>query len=216
MERDVNADFINRHYARLLRHVRRRIALSERARDIPLGELEAEDILDAVVERVLAEPDSKPGNVNHYVWLFVLCDRKLKEFAREYRSKHDGHIPLGETLDHAGKSRDSGEFDPENPLSFIGAEFDSEDINLESLIPDLRSKNPEEEVEIKDLLAWLESESHGWPYDEQIIFELHAVEGLSPEEIALVLNISMDESKNRVNSFQERVQESFRDRDVKS
>ncbi|MEY2439697.1 MAG: Sigma-70, region 4 [Verrucomicrobiota bacterium] len=59
----------------------------------------------------------------------------------------------------------------------------------------------------KDVMLHLEQDIRNWPRDEREVFELYFVEGLEPEEIAMVMNQSREKIQEVLASIQQRMRE---------
>jgi len=59
----------------------------------------------------------------------------------------------------------------------------------------------------KDIVAQLEQDMRNWPRPEREVFELYYVEGLDPEEIAMVTSQSLKTVRQNLESIQRRLRD---------
>jgi DNA-directed RNA polymerase specialized sigma24 family protein len=66
---------------------------------------------------------------------------------------------------------------------------------------------PAEIAARKDVVAQLEQDMRNWPRPEREVFELYYVEGLDPEEIAMVTGQSLKIVRENLESIQRRLRD---------
>jgi DNA-directed RNA polymerase specialized sigma24 family protein len=80
-------------------------------------------------------------------------------------------------------------------------------VRAEGLVPDPRAVPPDKIVAQKDLLEQLQHDLRNWPRPEREVFELYFVEGLEPEEIAIVTRQPLTTVRENIASIQRRLRE---------
>jgi RNA polymerase sigma factor (sigma-70 family) len=205
--RDVVRDLFQQHYKDLLRHARRHILQDELAGEIPRGALDPKDIVDEVVRKAMAKVDEGPKGMSWVSWFYHLVHEELKR--QHWLLKHKGteEIAADETKTLPEDAERAAGYDIEQPLDIIEEKLEPPLVRTESLIPDSTAMPPDEFVAQKDALARLEQDMRNWPRSEREVFELYYVEGLEPEEIAMVTGQTLAEVRRHITFVQARLRQ---------
>ncbi len=176
------------YLAHLYAFVRREIAYYESLGLLREGELTAEDVVDEVIESALSLWERRPpGSLRP--WLLQLALRRLRQYLRAARERPSEAVPLEELV-------------PQEDLSTLDLDteiwefYEPDDvIAWEDLLPDPKAQPPDaflEEVEIDEPLG---SALNSLPPRVREVFVLHALEGLTEEEIARLYGWNVDQVK---------------------
>ena len=183
---DVVRELFQQHYKEFLRHVRRHILHDERAGDLPKDVVNPRDVLNEVARRAEANADKGPKRGSWLTWFYQLIHRELIRQRRLWRQKKSGGPSVSKTKTSAKE--------------------------MEVTETKAPTAHPEEvpPVEIaarKDVVAQLEQDMRNWPRPEREVFELYYVEGLDPEEIAMVTSQSLKTVRENLESIQRRLRD---------
>jgi RNA polymerase sigma factor (sigma-70 family) len=177
--RHMVGDLFQHHYKELLRHVRRHILHNELAGDLPKGTVKAQDVLDEVRRRALARASEGPKEGSWLIWFYRLIHQELKRQRSRFKPDKAAKVSTNES----------------KTLSKEGAKV-------------RRQVDPAEEgLARKDALARLEQDMRKWPRPEREVFELYYVEGIEPEEIAMITRQPLKTVRENIESIQRRLRE---------
>lgn len=212
--REVVRDLLQQHYRDLLRHARRHIHQDELAGEIPKGTLDAKDIVDEVARKAMAKFDAGPKGMSLASWFYQLVHEELKRQRWLLKHKATEEISTDETKTLAEDAEKSAGYDVEQPLDIIEEELEPPVVRTESLIPDSAAMPPDEFVAQTDALTRLEQDMRNWPRSEREVFELYYVEGLEPEEIAMVTGQALEDVQRHIASIHSRLREEILGREA--
>ena len=190
-----------------MRHARRHILQDELAGEIPRGALDPKDIVDEVARKAMAKVNDGPNGMSWVSWFYHLVHEELKR--QHWLLKHKGteEIAADETKTLPEDAERAAGYDIEQPLDIIEENLEPPVVRTESLIPDSTAMPPDEFVAQKDALGRLEQDMRNWPRSEREVFELYYVEGLEPEEIAMVTGQALAEVQRHIASIRSRLRE---------
>jgi RNA polymerase sigma factor (sigma-70 family) len=183
------------HLGRLLRYARIELSAQEAIGNLPLGDVQPEDVVDAALLDALAQADEAPVD-GFYPWLrgFVrrAMDREVAA-ARPRRRQRSVEGPVRpERVEDEGPPR-----------------------RLVEVFPDPKAPVPEEVVEGREFQRALLDLLRQLPGDWREAFLLHVRDGLSIDEVAAVEGIPSAEVHRRIRSTREflraRLAEEYRD-----
>jgi RNA polymerase sigma factor (sigma-70 family) len=176
-------ELFQQHYKEFLRHVRRHILHDEGAGDIPKDTVKPSEVLNEVARRAEANADKGPKRGSWLMWVYQLIHSELIRQRRLWKRKKPG-----------------------------GPSVSKMKILTEKTETKAPTAHPEEvpPVEIaarKDVVAQLEQDMRNWPRPEREVFELYYVEGLDPEEIAMVTSQPLKTVRENLESIQRRLRD---------
>jgi RNA polymerase sigma factor (sigma-70 family) len=183
------------HLGRLLGYARIELSAQEALGNLPRGDVQPEDVVDAALLDALANADEAPAE-GFYPWLrgFVrrAIDREVAA-ARPRRRQRSVDGPLRpEHLEDEGPPR-----------------------QLLEVLPDPKAPVPEEVVEGREFQRALVDLLGQLPGDSREAFLLHVRDGLSIDEVAAVEGIPSAEVRRRIRRTREflraRLAEEYRD-----
>ena len=82
-------------------------------------------------------------------------------------------------------------------------------VETRELLADSRAEPPDRTAARRDLLEHIHDAVRRWPRPEREVFELHFVEGLEPDEIAMVCHRPLKEIRSTIQTLQRRVRAEF-------
>ena len=177
--RHMVGDLFQHHYKELLRHVRRHILHDELAGDLPTGTVKAQDVLDEVRRRALAKAGEGPKEGSWLAWFYHLIHQELKRQLGRFKPGKAGKVSTNE----------------------------SKTLSKEGTKARRQADPAEESLAHKDALARLEQDMRNWPRPEREVFELYYVEGIEPEEIAMITRQPLKTVRENIESIQRRLRE---------
>jgi len=183
---DVVRELFQQHYKEFLRHVRRHILHDERAGDLPKDAVKPRDVLNEVARRAEANADKGPKRGNWLAWFYQLIHEELKPQRRLRKQRKPGGSSVSKTKISAETTEVTEKKDP---------------------TIDTAEVPPVEIAARKDVVAQLEQDMRNWPRPEREVFELYYVEGLDPEEIAMVTSRSLKTVRENLESIQRRLRD---------
>jgi RNA polymerase sigma factor (sigma-70 family) len=204
---DVMRALVEKHYRELLRHARRHIRQEELAGEIPRNSLDPRDVVDEVVRRSMAKSADRPQRMNAVVWLYQLMHEELKRQRRLLKGKKAGEISSDEIKTLTEDADKVSGYDALRPLDIIQEKLDPPAVKTEGLIRDPAAVPPDEVVAAKDAVARLEEDMRHWRRPEREVYELYFIEGLEPEEIAMVTRQPLKQVRETLSSVQDRLRE---------
>jgi RNA polymerase sigma factor (sigma-70 family) len=204
---DVVREFVREHYQEFLRHARRHIGHDELAGDIPKNALDPRDIVDEVVRRALAKAAECLDRMNALVWLYRLMHKELKRQRRLFKRKEVEEISTDEIKTLPEDADKASGYDALHPLDIVQDKLDPPVVKTEGLSRDPEAPPPDQIVAAKDAIVRLQQEMRNWPRPEREVFELYFVEGLEPEEIAMVTRQPLKSVRETISSIHDRLRE---------
>jgi ribosomal subunit interface protein len=185
--REVVHELFRQHDKELLRHARRHLLNDELAGDLPNDAVSPRDVLKEVERRAVAGADEGPKNGSWLNWFYHLVHEELKRQRRLLKQRDGRDLSGNKTKDlRKGAKRSAG----------AASKRSGPDGALE-----------EEIVRRGDAVAQLEQDMRNWARSEREVFELYYVEGLEPEEIAMVTQQPLDTVRENLASIQSRLRE---------
>jgi RNA polymerase sigma factor (sigma-70 family) len=178
---------IGRHLDDLYHFVGHRLAYAEAVGDLRPGELQPEEVVDAVVLRAYREFVKIPPAGKARSWLIGLARDQLAnqmERQKRWRDRTPSRI-----------EEDVPETPPTEQVSTLGDEIldfyePDEDLKLEDVIADMSVATPEEEAESRELRWCVDAALAGMPVVWRRAVRLRHVDGLQVAEIARTLGTS--------------------------
>jgi RNA polymerase sigma factor (sigma-70 family) len=178
---DMVGELFRQHYKELLRHVRRHIRQDELAGDLAPNDLDPREVVEEVGRRALAQAAEGPKGTSWLLWLYHVIHRELKRRRRLMKQNNGGGVA------HHRTERVSE--------SSVRADQTGVSSELDKFVPR------------KDALLQLEQDMRSWPREEREVFELYFVEGLEPEEIAMVTQQALKSVQQNLASVQQRLRD---------
>ena len=194
-QRDRQAFFaqVGRHLNSLYRYAQHLLSYYEALGDLPAGQIEVEDVVDAAVlgaYRELGQSGAarKPDDLK----------RRLILHARAYVRNEINQATARRDLT-VSKEEDIPETPPEEEAMTLGEEVmdffePDEDLKVEDVVPDLDVPTPEQEVERAELRQCVDSALAGLPEEWRAVLRLRFERGLKGAALAKALGKSAAET----------------------
>lgn len=175
--------YVNANLGRLERYVERELYFREAGEQMVPDSISKEEVIDEAIARALADGIEKPERLALEPWLYRLALQAMDEL-----SSGDGHSPADVPLERSERRPNvRGTDDAE--LQFHQPD---ETLTAESTIADRRALTPEDIASSDEMLALVHVALKGAHAADREAFVLHAIEGFSPEEIAAIVDRSVD------------------------
>jgi DNA-directed RNA polymerase specialized sigma24 family protein len=187
--------------------VRRRLTRDELAGEISPGAIDAASVVDEVAGHALAHPGTRPAHHGFRVWF---CRLALWDLRRRYRilreAQRDSVSLDGTKWDAADEEAVHG-IETEQPVKMISDQLEPPQLAGKPVMADQYGLSPEEELEHKDFIEYLQRISAGWPKVERDVFELHFLEGFGAEEVAVIENLTPEATAGTIGVVQQRIRQ---------
>jgi RNA polymerase sigma factor (sigma-70 family) len=176
---------VGRYLDNLQHFVRHQLAYAQAVGDLRPGELDTEDVVDAILLRAYREFVKTPPAAPLRRWLFGLAREQVATEIQRQKAWRE-RTPL--RTEH-----DVPETPPEEAVSTLGDEIldfyePDEDLKLEDIIPDLDAQSPEEEAARSELRQCVDVALAGLPREWRRALLLRYTEGLTGAALATALH----------------------------
>jgi len=191
--------YVNANLGRLERFVERELYFRETADEISSETLDKEEIIDEAIARALGDGADKPERLALEPWLYRLAMRVIDDLSKNtMESASSVHLE-----DSARKRNVRGSDEAE--LQFHQPD---ETLTGENIIADRRTATPEDIADSDEMIALVQFALDGASRPDREAFILHAVEGFSVEEIAVITDRKADEVQSSIALAREHVRRS--------
>jgi RNA polymerase sigma-70 factor (ECF subfamily) len=195
-DREAFIALAEQHLPALYRFVAREIRYHEALGNLEPGEVDVEDIIDAVFLTALRQLHRMPRRATFKGWLRHLALQTLRRVVRASRGQRryepihlEDPLPNGRRLD---------------------ASYPSDArLTWKDVITDRSTPSPEEVVLLKETWQTLEASLNQLPADQREVFLLRAIEGLSYAEIAAMLGRPIQQVKASYRAVREALRRWF-------
>jgi RNA polymerase sigma factor (sigma-70 family) len=169
--------YVNANLGRLERFVERELYFRETAEEITPDSVSKDEVIDEAIARALGDGFDKPERLALEPWLYRLAMRSIDDLAASSpESASSVHLE-----DSARRQNVRASDEPE--LQFHQPD---ETLTGESVIADRRTATPEDIASSDEMLTLVQYALNGASRADRESFILHAVEGFSVEEIAVI------------------------------
>jgi RNA polymerase sigma factor (sigma-70 family) len=190
--------YVNANLGRLDRFVERELYFRENAEEIPPDSISKEEVVDEAIVRALGDGLDKPERLGLEPWLCRLAIHAIDDLA--------SGAPEGASSVHledsARKPNVRGSDEPE--LQFHQPD---ETLTGENVIADRRMATPEDIAYSDEMIKLMESALGGATRPERETFILHAIEGFSEEEIAVITDRPPEQVREWIAKAREQVRQ---------
>jgi ribosomal subunit interface protein len=208
-EGDVIRALIEQHHAELLRYVRRHLWHEVRLGNVPAGAIDAPAVVDEAVRQALAAPENKPAEFGFLLWFYGLARQELTRRCKTLQAQARETVALEEPRVLPEDAEAAAGYEPEQPLDIVEEMLEPPVVETKDLIPDPRTAPPDELATHKELLEEVQRTVNGWPKPEREAFELHFVEGLEPDEVAMVLGLTTQAANDLLAGIRSRLRDTL-------
>ena len=190
--REMFFSLVGRYLDNLYHLVRHQLAYAQAVGDLRPGELDPEDVVDAILLRAYREFVRTPPTGTLRRWLFGLAREQVAAEIQRQKTWRES-TPL--RTEH-----DVPETPPEEAVSTLGDEIldfyePDEDLKLEDVIADMFVMTPEEEAETRELRWCVDAALAGMPQAWRQAVRLRYVDGRDVTEIAKTLGVPEGETR---------------------
>jgi RNA polymerase sigma factor (sigma-70 family) len=198
------ASYIDVNLPRLERFVQRRIVYRENLGELPPGRVSADEVVAEAIANALSDGWEKPERVKIEPWLYRLASEAIDSVAAG-----DGEI--GEVSFEHRHGEPNVQASDEARL-----QFHQPDGGLleEDTIADGRADNPEQLAARQELIKLVQVALAGTRRPDREVFILHAVEGFSQEEIAVITNHTLEEVRASIRNARQHLQRALPIKDL--
>jgi len=169
--------YVNANLARLERFVERELAFREADEEIAEDSITKEEVIGEAIARALGDGADKPERVALEPWLYRLALDAIRDLASGNREHLDSVH-----LEDSARSRNVRASD-EPQLQYHQPD---ESLTEENVIADRRVATPEDVAYSDEMVNLVQVALSGTGRSDREAFILHAIEGFSTEEIAVI------------------------------
>jgi RNA polymerase sigma factor (sigma-70 family) len=186
--------------------VRHRLTYLESTSDLDPGELEVDDVVDAVLMRAYSRFVKQPTYGDIRNWLVGIADEQLRREVKRSKEERRTTVPI---------EKDIPEIPPSEEVKTLGEEiFDyyqpDEDLKLEDVFPDWDVSPTEDFVAAKEeLTRCINSALNQMPKEWRGALRLRHGEGLTMEELSEVLDKAEPEVEQILEYAREHLRQSL-------
>jgi DNA-directed RNA polymerase specialized sigma24 family protein/ribosome-associated translation inhibitor RaiA len=191
--------YVNANLARLEAFVERELAYREADDQLEPEAIGKDEVIDEVIAGALSENGEKPERIALEPWLYRLAVRAIDDLARG-EVESNGNLHLEES---ARQRNVRGSDEPE--LQFHQSD---ESFTQETVIADRRVSTPEQLAASDEMVRLVESALRGTDRSAREAFILHALEGFTADEIAVIIDRKPDEVRAAVRTAREHLRRS--------
>ncbi len=189
------SSYINANVGALYRFVERELRYRENISLLRRDQLSPEEVVDEAVANALGNNGGdKPEKIALEAWLYRLAMRAIGELSSRSREE----IP-SVPLDHAYRQTDVHNVD-ELQMQFHQPD---EAVANSDIIADYRTSTPEASAYTDEMIALVEASLLGAKREDREAFLLYAVEGFTPEEIAVISDHPVEKVRISIASARE-------------
>lgn len=192
--------FINANFTLLFRFVERELRYRENLGLIRRDQVWPDEVVDEAVANALDNGEEKPELVSLEPWLYRLARRAIDQVA----ARNGEPVPQV-PLDHAYREIDLHDAD-ELQMQFHQPD---EAVNNEDVIADVRVSTPEASAASDEMITLVEYALLGAKPEDREAFLLYAVEGFTPDEIAVITSRPVDEARTSIARAREHLRKSL-------
>lgn len=190
------SSYIDVNLPRLERFIERQIAYRESLGDLTPGQVEPQEVVAEAIANAMSDDFEKPERIKLEPWLHRLAGEAINRVAAG--DKDSGTVSLEH---HHGEPNVQASDEAH-------LQFHQPDDNLleEATIADGHADNPERRAVHQELIKLVQLALHSVGRPVREIFILHAVEGFSPEEIAVITNHKLEEVQAAIDKSRRQLQ----------
>ncbi len=198
---------LQQYYPRLVEFIRRRLRRAQLAGEIPAGAVDPHAVADEVAQQALARPERKPSSLTYPLWFYSLAREELKRRIRNLEEERNKIVSLDESVPLPESAGQDEGYDAEQPLQIIERKLEPDVINVNEMLPDPHADSPDFAAAQRDLVDWLQRMSVKWPKQEREVFEFYFLEGLEPDEIAMIEKLRLPQVMDLIGLVQTRLRD---------
>lgn len=186
--------YVNANLGRLERFVERELYFRETAEEIIADSITKEEVIDEAIARALGNGGEKPERLGLEPWLYRLALRSIADLsAKTPESLLSVHLEDSARTPNVRASDEPG-------LQFHQPD---EALTEENVIADRRTSTPEDIASSDEMVALVQFALEGAGRADREAFILHAIEGFSLDEIAVITDRKPEEVRGSIESARE-------------
>jgi RNA polymerase sigma factor (sigma-70 family) len=191
--------YVNANLARLEAFVERELSFREAEGRLRADAIGKDEIIDEVIAGALSETGDRPERMALEPWLYRLAIHAIEDLSQS-PEESNGNVHLGASV---RKPNVLGSDEPE--LQFHQTD---ESFTQETIIADKRVSTPEQLASSDEMLRLVENALRGTNRRAREAFILHALEGFTADEIAVITDCKPDEVRASVLTAREHLRKS--------
>jgi RNA polymerase sigma factor (sigma-70 family) len=196
---DKNKDEFFRQITPLLQplknYIERRLRSAYLFQELRTPIVTSDDLLDDVILEAYRKFETKPKDLTLEMWLYQIANRIVEGYIqrtapRDARRRSAESLRGRElrTLEELGQVTADTEGEP-----WLAEDLDDAEYQVPEVSAPTTDETPEERLEKKEQLQMVLDALSDVPQRDLAVFQLHAMEGFSPGEIAKIMNIPPNE-----------------------
>jgi len=191
--------YVNANLARLERFVERELAFREADEEISADSISKEEVIDEAIARALGDGADKPERVALEPWLYRLALDAIRDLA-------SGNREHGDSVHLEDSARTRNVRASDEP----GLQYHQPDESLtgENVIADRRTATPEEIAYSDEIVSLVQIALKGAVRADREAFILHAIEGFTVDEIAVITTRAPEAVRASIEAAGERLRRS--------
>ena len=191
--------YVNANLARLEAFVERELSYREAEDQIEPDAIGKDEVIDEAIASALTEGGEKPERIALEPWLYRLAVRAIDDLAHG-EDESNGNLHLEESA-----RRRNVQASDEPELQFHQSD---ESFTQETVIADRRVSTPEQLASSDEMVRLVEHALRGTERAAREAFILHALEGFTTEEIAVITDRKPEEVRAAVSAAREHLRRS--------
>jgi RNA polymerase sigma factor (sigma-70 family) len=191
--------YVNANLGRLERFVERELYFRESADQILPDSINREEVIDEAIARALGDGGEKPERVALEPWLYRLAMRALDDLSSGNEEAYSS-VPLEESA-----RRPNVRASDEPTLQFHQPD---ETLTEENVIADRRTATPEDIASSDELIKLVQFALGAANRADREAFILHAIEGFSVDEIAVITDHKPEAVRSSIATAREHLRRS--------
>lgn len=191
--------YVNANLARLEAFVERELSFREAEGRLRADAIGKDEIIDEVIAGALSETGERPERIALEPWLYRLAIHAIEDLSHRTEDGN-GNVHLEASV---RKPNVLGSDEPE--LQFHQTD---ESFTQETIIADKRVSTPEQLASSDEMLRLVENALRGTSRRAREAFILHALEGFTADEIAVITDCKPDEVRASVLTAREHLRKS--------
>lgn len=185
--------YVNANLDRLFLFIEREVQYRENSGALQRDQVTPEEVVDEVIANALSDSNHRPEKISLEPWLYRLAMRAIGDIA-----SRDHEQIVGISLDHAAQKDDRSLYaTDESQLQFHQPD---EAVANQDLIADTRTATPESTLYTEEMITLVEAALLKAKPQDREAFLLYAVEGFTPDEIAVISERPVDQVQKSVAS----------------
>ena len=191
--------YVNANLGRLEAFVERELAYREAEDRLAADSIGKDEVIDEVIAGALGETGERPERMALEPWLYRLAIHAIEDLSHR-PEEGNGNVHL-----EASARRQNVQASDEPELQFHQSD---ESFTQETVIADRRVSTPEQLASSDEMLRLVEHALRGTDRRSREAFILHALEGFTADEIAVITDCKPDEVRASVSVAREHLRKS--------